>query len=436
MSDILFPANRKIVADRMRTDVQYNLPDSSPFLQNNYINALIVGCSGRNFDFYLQLQILLQQMFPDTATGDYALRWGGYVDIDPNAATQASGNIVITGVAGSIVPVGQIYADDDGDEYEVQTQVTLSSQVIAITSLTRSGDLVTATTASPHNLATNITVTIAGAVETDYNGAKLITVTSQTEFTYSISTTPASPATGTITASFVGAVTNVISQDFGEDQNQASGAQLSLTTPISGVNNAAYVTFDEIGGGADEETDDDYKSRYLFRYRQPHALFNSNEIITEAKKVNGVTRVWVEEITPDVGQVTIYFVRDNDETIIPSAGEVTSVKDQILTITPANTSPNDVIVLAPTPVSVDFEFSTLSPNTSAMQQAITENLQALFKQSNNVSQDMVEDTYHCTIFQTIDATGTQVESFSLATPTGDIAINDGEIAILGTITFP
>lgn len=70
----------------------------------------------------------------------------------------------------------------------------------SVTSITRSGSTVTATLGSANTtLVTGDFVTIAGAVETDYNGDYQITVTDSTHFTYSIATTPTTPATGTIT---------------------------------------------------------------------------------------------------------------------------------------------------------------------------------------------------------------------------------------------
>jgi uncharacterized phage protein gp47/JayE len=431
---IIFPKNRKEVADRASTDVQSELPQSQPFLRRSYLRALIVGYAGRIYEFYLQLKELLKQMFLDTATGDYLLRWGNYVDIDPNAATQASGGIVAIGTVGTVIPTDYTISVD-GLEYLTQAAVTLDTQSVSVT-LTRSGTTVTATAASDHNLASNQEITISGATQTDYNGTYTITTTSATTFTYQISTTPVTPATGTILASYDGAPVEVQSVDYGADTNQDSGTAMTWQTPISGLNNTAYVQYDGLTGGADEESDDDYRERVLFRYQNPHALFNSAEIETQAKKVTGVTRVWVEEITPVVGAVTIYFTRDNDDNIIPSSGEVDTVKDKILEITPANTDEDDVHVTSPTPVTVDFTFSALSPNNTSMQDAITANLEMLFREANDVGVNFPEDEYRCAIRQSIDEEGEPVASFTLSAPSGDITIADGEIAVLGTITFP
>lgn len=66
------------------------------------------------------------------------------------------------------------------------------------TTLTRSGATVTATTSSAHNSVTNRWRTVLGAVQTEYNGTFQITVTDSTHFTYQVTGTPATPATGTI----------------------------------------------------------------------------------------------------------------------------------------------------------------------------------------------------------------------------------------------
>lgn len=70
----------------------------------------------------------------------------------------------------------------------------------SVTSITRSGTVATVTTSATNALSTGQTVTIAGAVETDYNGSFVITVTSGTTFTYTVANSPTTPATGTITA--------------------------------------------------------------------------------------------------------------------------------------------------------------------------------------------------------------------------------------------
>lgn len=81
---------------------------------------------------------------------------------------------------------------NNGDNFPYQESVTLS----------RSGSTVTAVHTG-HGLATNDYILISGANEDDYNGSFQITVTGVNGYTYTISTTPTTPATGTIIATFV-----------------------------------------------------------------------------------------------------------------------------------------------------------------------------------------------------------------------------------------
>jgi hypothetical protein len=78
-------------------------------------------------------------------------------------------------------------------DFDLGTEFTL-------TSLTRSGGTATATTSVPHGWSTGQEVEIRGAAQTEYNKITTITVTGASTFTYAVTGTPATPATGTIYA--------------------------------------------------------------------------------------------------------------------------------------------------------------------------------------------------------------------------------------------
>jgi uncharacterized phage protein gp47/JayE len=511
---IQFPLNRKQVEDRAKSDVKSQLTQSNPWLKNSFLGALITGYAGRVYEFYLQLKNALLEMFPDTASSAYLERWGSYVSITRNPATQSTGSIVFTGVAATSIPSGTVLTSSDSRSYTTSTATPISLSTINITSLVRSGTLATATCSSDHLLATGMTVTVAGADQTEYNGSVVITVTSANSFTYSVTGSPTTPATGTITVSATSAYVTVTSVGYGALTNQVSGTQLTLASAISGVDSTAYVSFDEIGGGTDAESDEEYRARVLYRYQNPISLFNESSIKTEVFKRPGVTRAWVFEagsagdpisvssitrsgsvatlttsanhyveagqyvtvagadqagynglkkvlpiddtsfayivdsttVTPATGtitaapsipngQVKVYFTRDNDASNIPTASEVTAVKTQVLTIKPANTATSDVIVKGPVAVPVDFTFTSLTPNTTAMRTAITNSLEALFSEEVNVGTYLQSHAYIAAIWQTVDNTGALVTDFELSTPTADVVIAEGEIPTLGTITF-
>lgn len=68
----------------------------------------------------------------------------------------------------------------------------------AIVSLTRSGSTVTATTPIAHGLNNGDTVSVFGADQAGYSGQQIVTGATSNTFTYTIGTTPATPATGSL----------------------------------------------------------------------------------------------------------------------------------------------------------------------------------------------------------------------------------------------
>lgn len=432
--------------NQIRADVSASMGGTiDPTIFAKFERAFSDGLAGRAFDIELSVQQLVLQLFPDTATGTFLERWASYENITRLAATGSSGFITFTGTVTSVIPSGTSLQTTDAKLYTTQSSLTLSAQSISVSSLTRSGSTVIATTASDHLMASGQDVTIAGAVETDYNGTFEITVTGTDTFTYTITGTPTTPATGTITASFDGGSVEVESVDAGQEQNQESGTQLSLVSPIAGVDTTAWVQFTELGGGADEEEDGPIgqgipgtlRFRVFQSRKNPVANFNVAAIEKTVLAVAGVTRVLVKRITPLVGQVTILFVRDDDTNIIPSAGEVQDVEDAVIVDLPATSDATDVIVTAPTPVTTPYTFSAISPDTATMRMAIENNLAAFYQDGVTFEQNITEDSYRAAIINTIDPdTGATLSSLTLSTPSGDITITTNEIGVLGTVSFP
>lgn len=89
-----------------------------------------------------------------------------------------------------------------GEMRERLRLLTAEAESCSVATLVRSGPVVTVTTAAAHGFTTGEWVTIAGAVPLAYNIKGKVTVTGTTTFTFAISGAPATPATGTITATF------------------------------------------------------------------------------------------------------------------------------------------------------------------------------------------------------------------------------------------
>ena len=513
---IQIPDSASDVELRAKTDVQRELSESNPFLKNSWLAALITSFANRIFDFYLQLKAAIRESFPDTATGSFLERWAAIFGKQKLAATQATGNVVATGTAGAIIPISTIMTHSTGN-YTSTSSSTISDQSILVASITRSGQTAIATTTSDHGLASNVTVTITGANETEYNITSVITITGLNTFQYQVVGSPSTPATGTISAAFTSASVPVQSVVFGDDTNLDAGEKLKLQSPIVNVDDTLNVDFGAVGGGSEQETDASLRARMLERIQNPVAHFNGSDIINKAKEVSGVTRVFVQgagfvlnvvtvtsitrlgnvatvtlssaqnlssgqtvsitganeaeynavdvailvesdtifhyivtgtpttpatgviasTVTVGIGQLRVFFMRDNDDNPIPSGLEVATVRDKIEEIVPANTDESsDLFVLSPSAVTTDFTFNALTPNTGTMKSAIIANLQEFYDESTSVGEDIDEDAYRSAIFNTVDtATGDVVKTFSLTIPTADIVISTDEIGVLGNVVF-
>lgn len=427
----------KQIAQRMLADVARYLPEVDPTISGSFVNGLTLSNAGRHYDNVILLSQLLKQFFPQTSTGEFLDLWAQYDGLTRIAAQPSTGFITVTGVASTIVPADSQWRTADDVLISSLSDTTISANVLTVSSATRSDSIVTITTSANHELATNISVTIAGANESEYNGTFEILVTGESTFTYEISGAPSSPATGTITASFSGASIEVESDGEGSYANLTSGAELQLTIPIVDVDSVAYVQYLGLAGGGDQEANESLLSRLLYSRANPTANFNISAIILKAKTIPGVTRVFVNRITPYIGAVTVAFMRDNDSDAIPDSGEVAEVRAALLEILPAQTDPNDLIVIAPTPVAVNIDISAMTPDTLTMRQSITNNLTVYFDEEATFETDIDFDKLKAVIIDTYDSqTGDSLETFTLAAPVGDTTISTNEIGVLGTIDYP
>lgn len=433
------PANEQAVIDQSRADVQEILPEANPFLRNSMLDAILTANGGRIFDFYRNLDELQKQLFIDTATEDLLERLASFRNITRNPATPSSGNVIFTGTVATVIPFGTTLQSLTAQGFTTQSATDLS--IIGDTvSITRVGTVATvAMDTVPHEQAIGLSITIAGAVETEYNGTFVIdSVISQFIFTYTVTGSPATPATGApaVTTITPTASTPIESDDEGGVTNLDANSPLTIGSPIAGVDPAPVSDFDGISGGTDEENDDDFRARSIDKWQNPNTPFNTARIISQVQLVPGVTRVFVFEITPNVGQVTVYFMRDNDLDPIPSAGEVATVKAKLLEIKPANTADEDVIVLAPTALPVSFTITGISPDTLTMKTAIEANLEQLFSEGTNVSVDLLRNDYISAINRTVDTeSGDILQAFTVTSPVGDVTVATGELPTLDTVTI-
>lgn len=215
----------------------------------------------------------------------------------------------------------------------------------------------------------------------------------------------------------------------GASGNASSGTSLSFVSPIAGIDSTA--TAGDLTGGADTETDDALRARLKARVQQTPYGGALYDYIAWAKEVAGVTRVWPKANWLGAGTVGVFFVRDNDASIIPDAAEVQTVQDYIDTVRPVTA---DVTVIAPIEASQDMTIS-ISPNDSTTQAAIEAELSDLFSRESNVEDGNGSGTILISHIREAISVAAGENDHAMVTPTADITLNIGEIATLGTITF-
>ena len=305
------PDSASQVEDRIKADVQREAPDSNPYVSVHWLRSLIAGIARRIFDFYLDLNRTEERLMPDTADDETALRWGGIYVGPSNPASSSSGQLVATGTVGGSVTVGTTLTAE-GQEFTVMAGGSVSAQSLSVTSITRSGTTATAVTALPHGLSSFVPVSITGAAPSEYNLTDTeVIVTGLNTFTYEVAGSPVTPATGTILAGFTAVNVDVESVDFGAETNLDADSPVRLQSPIVDVDDTLYVTFSAVGGGTNAESTADYKVRYLDKIRNPVAHFNESDIVVQAKKVSGVTRVFPKPAGTEIGTVSVSSLTRN-----------------------------------------------------------------------------------------------------------------------------
>lgn len=408
------------VYNRIVADVKSYNKQAQPAVKNSWIGSIIVAIAGRIYDVYQKINFILKQAFMDTATGDYLKRWGGYVGIYQKSAVKATGNFIFTGTVNSIIAKGtQVLVGKN--IYTVNNSVQIASNSIEAANFTQEFDVVRITFANPHNLGTGMAVSINGQ-----------SYTIEVINAYVISISTSDELTAPLIVNYDSVLVACTPAEAGYSYNIASGTTGKTSKVISGIDLICYTDYAGFTGGADIEDIEDLRARIIYRYQHPVTNFNTPAIITFMQSLPNIGPVKVHEITPAVGQVTIYYLLTDNQ--IPTAGKTASVLAAIDSdLRPANTDISDVFLFAATPKVVNFKIENLYPLSVGIKDAVKESLKQYFN-SLSIEQSIKLNDLIEVINGSVDLeTGQKVTGFNLISPTADIIINQGEFAKLGDI---
>jgi len=222
---------------------------------------------------------------------------------------------------------------------------------------------------------------------------------------------------------------SVTAEAAGVTANAEAGSKLNFVSPVPGVPAEGIVGAAGILGGADQESViPSLLERLLFEFQKPPRGGSADDYIRWAKAAHpSVTRVFVNAHERGAGTIVVRFTTDNDVSIIPAAQIVTTVRDYILQRAPVDA--RNIFIEAPIPVPRDIAYTSLTPNTVAVQTAINLELQDLFRRQPKPAIRVPDSkiTESSSVAQ-----GEEDHAFT----SSSIALAIGEIEILGAVTWP
>ena len=229
---------------------------------------------------------------------------------------------------------------------------------------------------------------------------------------------------GTIAAGT--ATVPVRAQSAGDDGSADAGVKLTLMQPVAGVQSTATVAVGGLTGGADAESDERLRARLLARVQKPPQGGADFDYEAWALEVPGVTRAWVSPMEMGAGTVTVRFVRDDDASMIPDAGEVAAVDAYIQARRPVTA---EVFTVAPIAKPLNLTIQ-LNPNTPAVQAQVQAELADLLRREAKPGATLLVSHLN-------EALSIAPGEFDhvIVTPNANVTHAPGEIPTLGGITW-
>jgi len=214
----------------------------------------------------------------------------------------------------------------------------------------------------------------------------------------------------------------------GLDGNGVSGTTVNLVSPIVGVNAGPTVAAAGLTGGADEETDDDFRARILDRIQQPPHGGADFDYVKWAKDQAGVTDAWVYPQELGLGTVSVRFLMaDTYADGIPLAADVTAVQTALDLVRPVTAA---LTVVAPVPKILNLTISGLDPVSQAVKDAIEAEIKDLIRR-----EAVPGGTILISHIREAISIAAGENDHQLTSPVADVTHLTGEIAVFGAITW-
>ena len=396
---------------------------------------------------YKTSQDSIDQTFSQTVTDERFLNGIAFDrtrnTIKRKQASTSKGNVVVVTSQEVDIPNGTQFLTTDGEIYESLVLKTAITQTFLITSLERVNNFAIVTLEN-YNLGNGMILNITGANETGFNGNQTIEVLSKDTFRYANAGVD-EIATGTITASFLGARVEVQSLNASSNVNKTFTDNIQL---ISGVDfvDSSYITFNGIVGGRDIQSLDDFKSAVKEYLGNPENKGNriQHQIYIKQNTDANFAYFFTSEddieiyLTGVLSKVNSSFNFSNF-----SGGELDDIKGQfiadnqlLLGVDALNLS-----IINPTFVNINVSVTGLLPNTIEMRTAISLTLKEYMSllpikfYLSNTNVELSDNKIESIINLVRDPSG-NTPTYSSVVVSGAGSLNTNvKKPILGTVTY-
>jgi uncharacterized phage protein gp47/JayE len=263
-------------------------------------------------------------------------------------------------------------------------------------------------------------------------------LTRQDSTPYTSTADATADATGTLVVPIVAAVMGALT-------DCDPGTSIGFDTPIGGVNNGGLILAPGCTGGADQERDDELRTRMLAKYRSPPQGGAVADYEQWALEVPGVTRAWVQPNGMGAGTVIVRFMLDDAQAAhdgfpqgtdgvstnevrdaVIATGDQLAVADHIWPVQPVTAL---VYAMAPVPLPIDVTLLALEPNTPDMQAQIVASINDMYL----VKATLGGTIYPSDLYEAILATP-EIVHFTMSEPALPVTAAAGALPIMGALT--
>lgn len=214
----------------------------------------------------------------------------------------------------------------------------------------------------------------------------------------------------------------------GSAGDMEAGVSVELVNSLSGIDTEAETASGGITGGEDSESIESLRLRTLDRIKQPPHGGAEFDYIKWAKEVNGVTRAWAYPLAMGAGTVSVTFVQDGEDDIIPDSAKVAEVQEYIEgpTRKPVTAA---LTVFAPTAVPLNFSITT-NPDSPEIRENIENSLRDLLLRTAEPGATILISKIREAV-----SIASGEEDNTVTSPAANVAHGTSEIAIFGAITW-